>query len=215
MLKLKYCFINTIIATILQIATVKGNAVVLPSATARVIAKYKNIYKLYMEDTLHAEDTWLSFTKILLIVIILAILGLNVFNFLARGTDVVAHVGKDATGVAVEGVKKTAGLAAVGLKTGVGVAAGATKSAVDVTSGVLDSAMTELENTLDVHVQDGQQPSADNSDSTIQEHHKSGHCFVGAEKGVRSCVYVGKQDTCISKQIFPTRDICINPQLRV
>ena len=162
------------------------------------------------------EESWLSFTKVLLIVIILAILGLNVFNYLARGTSVIANIGEQVLGSAAKGVKKTAGLAATGLQTGVGVAIGTTKSATRVTTGVVDSAMTELENTLNIHqTQNGQQPNPDESDSSVQEPRKSGYCFIGAEKDIRSCVLVGKQDTCMSKKVFPTRDICINPQLRV
>lgn len=54
----------------------------------------------------------------------------------------------------------------------------------------------------------------DESSSSIQSVGKSGWCYVGENKGVRSCATVGVNDVCMSGNIFPTRDVCINPSLR-
>jgi len=43
---------------------------------------------------------------------------------------------------------------------------------------------------------------------------KAGYCFIGSENGNRSCVSITAKDVCISGDIFPTQDICINPTLR-
>lgn len=43
---------------------------------------------------------------------------------------------------------------------------------------------------------------------------KLGYCYVGTDQGSRSCIDVENQDECLSGDIFPTRDICINPNLR-
>ena len=43
---------------------------------------------------------------------------------------------------------------------------------------------------------------------------KSGYCNVGSWKGIRSCVKVNSKNDCMSGDIFPTKDICINPTLR-
>ena len=43
---------------------------------------------------------------------------------------------------------------------------------------------------------------------------KLGYCYVGTDRGYRSCIDVENQDECLSGDIFPTRDICINPNLR-
>ena len=159
------------------------------------------------------EDTWFSFTKILLIIIILSVLGLNVFYYLGRTTDAVVNVGKQATGLVAEGAKKTTALAAKGVGTTVDVAGGVVKSGTNVAAGVIESSIDELERVLDIKVSDSV-PSPDTSDSSVQEPRKSGYCFIGAEKGFRSCVYVGRNDKCMSNQVFPTMDVCINPRLR-
>ena len=57
--------------------------------------------------------------------------------------------------------------------------------------------------------------AADESHSTIQTGGgKSGWCFIGEDRGFRSCAEVGPNDQCMSGDIFPSRDICVNPTLR-
>ena len=56
---------------------------------------------------------------------------------------------------------------------------------------------------------------ADQSGSSIQAGSgKSGWCFIGEDRGFRSCMEIGSQDKCMSGDIFPTKDICVNPNLR-
>ena len=43
---------------------------------------------------------------------------------------------------------------------------------------------------------------------------KAGWCFVGEERGFRNCVEVGENDKCLSGDIFPTSQVCVNPRLR-
>ena len=43
---------------------------------------------------------------------------------------------------------------------------------------------------------------------------KSGYCFVGMDNNVRSCVNVSSSDKCMSGNIFPSMELCVNPSLR-
>ena len=43
---------------------------------------------------------------------------------------------------------------------------------------------------------------------------QSGYCYIGREKGFRSCIGVGPNDACVSHQIYPTLQVCVNPSLR-
>ena len=57
----------------------------------------------------------------------------------------------------------------------------------------------------------------DNVDSLTQQSKpakKAGFCYIGEDRGFRSCIKVSEQDTCMSGNIFPSQDICINPNLR-
>ena len=42
-----------------------------------------------------------------------------------------------------------------------------------------------------------------------------GYCYIGTDRGIRSCIDVSPGDKCMSGQIFPRRDICVNPSLRL
>ena len=59
-------------------------------------------------------------------------------------------------------------------------------------------------------------PSPDDATSVTQSggRSKSGYCYIGEDRGFRSCISVGENDQCMSGDIFPTMDICINPNLR-
>ena len=43
---------------------------------------------------------------------------------------------------------------------------------------------------------------------------KDKHCYIGTDRGFRSCIEIGNADKCMSGDIFPTHEICINPSLR-
>ena len=43
---------------------------------------------------------------------------------------------------------------------------------------------------------------------------KSGFCYIGEDRGFRRCIAVGEGDKCLSGDIFPTDEICVNPSLR-
>jgi hypothetical protein len=51
--------------------------------------------------------------------------------------------------------------------------------------------------------------------SAMDADNKSGWCLVGQEQGFRSCIEVNEFDKCLSGDIFSSKEICINPNLRV
>ena len=81
---------------------------------------------------------------------------------------------------------------------------------------VSDRLITDIGNTLDMHIinKQTQMPVGDSDDSSIQMPKKTGFCYIGHENNKRACIYVGKRDQCMSGDIFPSMDICINPNLR-
>jgi hypothetical protein len=56
---------------------------------------------------------------------------------------------------------------------------------------------------------------ADEASSSIQSGPpKSGWCYIGEDRGFRTCAEVGVNDKCMSGDIFPSQEICVNPNLR-
>ena len=61
-----------------------------------------------------------------------------------------------------------------------------------------------------------QNPVADDATSSTQiPRSKSGYCYIGEDRGFRSCIEVSQDMKCMSGDIFPTRAVCVNPRLRV
>ena len=62
----------------------------------------------------------------------------------------------------------------------------------------------------------GPAPRADDSTSVTQKHQtgKGGYCYIGEDRGFRSCVKVEASDKCMSGEVFSRHDICVNPTLR-
>ena len=62
----------------------------------------------------------------------------------------------------------------------------------------------------------GPSPRADDSTSVTQKHQagKAGYCYIGEDRGFRSCVKVEAGDKCMSGQVFSRQEICVDPTLR-
>jgi len=62
----------------------------------------------------------------------------------------------------------------------------------------------------------GGEPKPDDALSRIQSggSGKAGWCFIGEDRGFRTCSEIGPNDKCMSGDIFPSQEICMNPNLR-
>jgi len=165
---------------------------------------------------------------VILVVIILAFLGLNIFYYLGDFTQVLTDVvGSFLSMIGIDlgnVTKQTVNLSAAGTKNLVDVATGTVNSGINVIQSGLNSNLERNnidnkiinENVISsdlVHIE----PSPDESDSITQVHRssgKAGFCYIGQDRNVRQCVEVDKKDTCMSGEIYPSQALCINPNLR-
>jgi hypothetical protein len=162
-----------------------------------------------------------SVWKYIIIFLILAFLGFNLFTYLGKTSNFFGSVLDNILEVfrpiityfgygISKAAKKTVDLTAVG-----------TKKAVDITAGTLTGGINVLERGLakDTHKKDKQKDIVmpDEAGSLTQAskaNRKAGFCYIGEDRGFRSCISVGEGDTCMSGDIFPSMDMCINPSLR-
>lgn len=189
----------------------------------------------------------ISITTWIIIILIFAVLGFNIFIYFAKGTqDIASFIRKllGAFGIVTGQVVDVSAEGAKGVVT-------ATQGAVDVTAGAIKTGLTDvqkltpegnraqssvsgqqlseqknqmlpsqeaaLNNTLSPmkHENDDHDYQADESSSSIQGNMpKSGWCYIGSDRNFRSCAYVGIDDKCMSGEIFPSQELCINPSLR-
>jgi hypothetical protein len=164
--------------------------------------------------------------KYIIIFIILAVLGFNLFTYvgkfsklLGKITDYIINIFKPILAYFGYGVtttaKKTIDLTAKGSKKAINVAAGTLTGGINV----LEKGLNNKKNNLDKALKKAKQsqPLPDESGSLTQSNkgtHKAGFCYIGEDRGFRSCISVGEGDTCMSGDIFPSKDLCINPNLR-
>ncbi len=154
-----------------------------------------------------------------LVLVILAILGFNLFDYLGNIVQWVANT----FGPMVKKVTSSLGIA-VGDTTSqtLNQSAEGAKSGISAVSGTLTSGITLLQQTLsgkqsnaETATQHSLGPVPDNSESGTQKTAtKSAYCYIGNDRGFRNCVSVNEGDKCMSGNIFPTMDVCINPTIR-
>jgi len=187
----------------------------------------------------------ISITTWILIILILAFLGFNIFVYLAKGTQNVANIFGPLTtsfanlfasttgqvvNVTAEGAKNVVSTSANVANTGLSSVQNVTETVAntslknqpvknvflqpDITA---NNTLNKALNTATVNSQ-GQNMNnynADDASSSIQSGiQKSGWCYIGEDRGFRTCGEVGPNDVCMSGDIFPSQEICINPNLR-
>ena len=171
--------------------------------------------------------------RIFAIALILSFLGINFFGYLGRVTEMIKDILNPILVFLGYGAAETT-------KSIVNVSAIGTKGLVDVASGTVIGGVNLLEkgiskkgtiiNNIDsdikidmkllekaVEKQNKSEPEPDEAGSSTQSSktkHKSGFCYIGEDRGFRRCILVGEGDKCMSGNIFPTDEICVNPSLR-
>lgn len=202
--------------------------------------------------------SWLTW---ILILFVLAILGFNIFTYLAVGTEFIAewsqkiiNLFKQVTGgitgtvghALSDTAKQIVSVSATGATTGIDVVADTTIGAINALDNIGSNQNANANakqshstnpgssinntnsNPIPVHNDNNLNKAlnesiehrdieADDSYSSIQSSKpagKAGWCFIGEDRGIRSCMKVGLNDTCMSGDIFPTNQVCINPNLR-
>lgn len=141
--------------------------------------------------------------------------------------DVVGDTAKQTIITAAEGTQAVVGGVAEGTKAVVGGVAEGTTTGISELQKALDGdvvrnnidnrgiANETINNELAQMVIDQDDEEADTS--IVGPRTKgltNGFCYIGEDRGVRSCMAVGQNDKCVSKQIYPTMDVCVNPNLR-
>jgi nitrogen fixation protein FixH len=179
-----------------------------------------------------------NMTTWLLIILILAFLGFNIFVYLAKGTQdlasffgpitqklfgTTAYVAGQTVDVAAEGAKAVVSGTATTVNTGLSAVQDITPN--NATSSIQSQPVQgqptsrPSDNGLNKALNNSQEQNMDYqaveaSSSVHSGGGQSGWCFVGEDRGFRSCALVNEDDKCMSGDIFPSQELCINPNLR-
>lgn len=163
------------------------------------------------------------------IIIIISLLGLNVFGFLEDILEQITEMIRPIAaffgyniGQTIKGVVSTSASGTKGL---IDVASGTITGGVDILEQGLNKKTRNNRNKIDNSFLDqsvpnnekpeeSPEPDSSGSRTQMKSTGKSGYCYIGEDRGFRNCIEVGENDKCMSGDIFPTREICINPNLR-
>ena len=121
----------------------------------------------------------------------------NIVSTASTGTQEIVETGSDAT-------KKVIGVAATGTTSSIGFLQDRLKKTASVVNPENNNKFTD-----NINNNNNAEPEPIRTSSLQQ-----GYCFIGKINDTRHCAKVNERTQCMSGDIYPTRDICVNPNLR-
>jgi hypothetical protein len=178
-----------------------------------------------------SSNIWENFRSIswsiwAILILLLSLLGFNVFTYLAQGThktgEIFGYLFKNLFGSALKTTKQTVEMS----KEGVDAIADTTVETIDVVQG--KGANGSVPGAPTSVIGGPERPQADPIAQALQGPSYGGEpepeaatggsggwCYIGEDQNnARTCASVGVNDTCMSGDIFPSQAICVNPELR-
>lgn len=156
---------------------------------------------------------------ILSVLLILSLLGVNLLIIIGNAVQVIINIFKPLIYqlLAIFGytagtvINKTADITSDVARAGVDIAEGTVQSVGNLLKDASKNAVNnQTKKELDIVINE---PKADLSESPIQQGSamKSNWCLIGEQNGRRGCVEVNDASKCMSGQVFPNANLCLNP----
>jgi hypothetical protein len=217
---------NTKLPSIMRTVT-PGQSITPSPASPASISETANRFANSIKQSVTSTPTngGIDIIKIVLITTIVIFLGYNLYLYLTEGTDILGKY------FGISGIGLTG--AAKGTEFAVDTAAKGTKDTISVAQNVADKGLntiakggkilsrtneSPIEREIDNDTKKEKEAENVNSESSfsgnLKKTIKGGYCYIGTDRTFRSCVEVDEGDVCMSDKIFPSKDICINPNLR-
>lgn len=160
--------------------------------------------------------------KTLLIISILSILGLNIFLYLVKGTDIfnsgIFSLPKGVIDTTSDTIQKTTDKIGDITDKGTKEAKNIVIKELDKIGEVLDIKLKHkkiIDDANNSQIEEGNDNVFNDLNKSHRKRGVSGYCYIGTDNDVRTCVNIGRNDICMSGDIYPSMDICINPNLRM
>jgi hypothetical protein len=165
---------------------------------------------------------------VLIVVLILSLLGINIFIIFGNGLQYLINIFNPvvskglsdlgyASGTVID---KSSDVLADASKVGIDIAHDTVQSVGELLVKASGQAPGSGKN-IDIAINQPptvapNQPNPDSTSSAIQSSpssSKSQWCLVGEYNGTRGCINVTEQDKCMSGQVFPSQQMCLNPTM--
>jgi hypothetical protein len=163
----------------------------------------------------------------LLFLLVLSFLGINLLNIVGNGLQDIISI----FGPAIAQILSVFGYTAGNLiDKSADVVTDVSKTGIDVAGGALHSVGGLLKNASQPNINEEAKraldnptaplryntPKPDSASNPIQNpisSAKTSWCLVGEYEGRRGCIEIGDQDKCLSGQVFPQQQMCLNPTM--
>ena len=179
----------------------------------------------YLEELAKKNDFEISnkmLSIVLVVLIIFSLLGVNILNMVGNVlqyivntfspliTQILSLIGYTIGTI----INTVASLFTTTATTGVEIAGGTLTSVGDlIKDASAGNLPTDLNKPTNVRIN---MPSNDNSNGVIQgpsSSKKSQWCLVGEYEGRRGCIEIDESDKCLSGEVYPNAESCMNPTL--
>jgi hypothetical protein len=163
---------------------------------------------------------------VLLVVLVLSLLGINIFTIFGNALQNFINIFNP---IVSKGLSELGYASGTVLDKTSDIVADTSKTGIDILHGTVDSvgdlllkasgkgAGSELDNRINQPPTIApKQPEPNQTTNPIQSStssSKSNWCLVGEYNGTRGCISVSDQDKCLSGQVFPNQQMCLNPNL--
>lgn len=168
--------------------------------------------------------------KIILAILIIGLLAINAYTYITYGKDAftfflvndnsneIDKIGGDGSSDGSNGLPKSDGTGKGNIEGESEVsddkATTAIHSSIDIEAKKLSKKEKVDESDIERALKKNNKNSYKANNLSNNVNKKVGYCYIGADRNVRTCVKVGENDTCMSGEVFPTMDLCINPNLK-
>lgn len=183
--------------------------------------------KLNTSKSLSSFDSFWKFFKITLILVIIGLLGINLYTFFMYKKDALSYYFGDIFDVGQQvdnGEQEFSEEILEEQKDKNSDEEGTVFSKLDVAAENEAEEVNNNPDKLDKVLKEKKEIDYDEdlekkgnykaNNISLNVNRKSGFCYLGEDRGVRTCVQVNEDDTCLSNQVFPTQELCVNPNLK-
>ena len=167
------------------------------------------------------QKSYTIYIIIFLLIIVLSFIGINVFIYLAYGTEVIKDFSKPLV-KAVSNILLALGITTTdlvlsGTKSMANTSDAVVKTTSDNVTTGLTGSIDEIRDTLNnskEHSNDNDNDGDSDGDSDESSVDGKNYCYVGKHKNKRYCTKIHNKNKCMSGDIYSTLDKCINPNIR-
>ena len=183
--------------------------------------------KLNISKSLSSFDSFWKFFKITLILVIIGLLGINLYTFFVYKKDALSYYFGDIFDVGqkidneqheiseelLEEQKDKNSDEEGTVFSKLDIAAENEAEEINNNPDKLDNVL-EKKKEVDYDEDLEKKGNYKANNISLNVNKKNGFCYLGEDRGVRTCVQVNEDDTCLSNQVFPTQELCVNPNLK-